>query len=62
MHLSWPGLITRFSVAPANVHELRVVPELTEGTQGILVGDSNYWSPHLAEELDLGRCDSAGAI
>lgn len=52
MHLSWPGLITHFSVAPANVHELRVVPELTEGTQGILVGDRNYWSPHLAEELD----------
>lgn len=51
MHLNWPGLITRFSVAPANVHELRVVPELTEGTRGILVGDRNYWSPHLAEEL-----------
>lgn len=52
MHLNWPGLITRFSVAPANVHELRVVPELTEDTQGILVGDRNYWSPRLAEELD----------
>src|SRR3954468_14628512 len=27
----WPGLITRFSVASANVHELSVVPEITEG-------------------------------
>lgn len=52
VRLSWPGLITRFSVAPANVHELRVVPELTEGTKGILVGDRNYWSPNLAEELE----------
>lgn len=51
VHLNWPGLITRFSVAPANVHELQVVPELTAGTQGVLIGDRNYWSPLLTEEL-----------
>jgi hypothetical protein len=51
VHLSWPGLITRFTVAPANVHELSVVPQLAAGTRGLLVGDRNYWSPRLTEEL-----------
>ena len=51
VHLSWPGVITRFTLAPANVHELSVVPQLAEGTRGVLVGDRNYWSPRLAEEL-----------
>lgn len=47
----WPGVITRFSVAPANAHELSVVPELTEGTSGVLLGDRNYHSPKTGEEL-----------
>lgn len=47
----WPGVITRFSVAPANAHELSVVPELTEGTSGVLLGDRNYHSPRTKEEL-----------
>ena len=51
LRLSWPGLITGFSLVPANVHDLAVVPELTAGTQGVLLGDRNYWSPALAEEL-----------
>ena len=51
MRLSWPGLITGFSIAPANAHHLAVAPELAEGTQGGLLGDRNYWSPPLAEEL-----------
>jgi hypothetical protein len=33
----WPGLITRISVAPANAHELSVVPELVEFAPGIVV-------------------------
>ena len=47
----WPGVITRFGVAPANIHETALVPELTEATTGLLVGDRNYWSPLLKEEL-----------
>ncbi len=39
------------SVAPANAHELSVVPELTERTCGVLVGDRNYHSPKTREEL-----------
>lgn len=50
VRLEWPGIITRFCVAPANVHELAVVPALAEQTTGILVGDRNYWSPTTTAE------------
>ncbi len=43
--VAWPGVITRMSVAPANAHELSVLPELVELTSGIVVGDRNYHSP-----------------
>jgi Transposase DDE domain len=51
MRVCWPGLITRISVAPANAHELSVLPEIAEGTSGVLVGDRNYHSPKTKEEL-----------
>ncbi len=51
VRISWPGVITRFSVAPANAHELSVVPELVEGSWGVVVGDRNYWSPLVREQL-----------
>jgi hypothetical protein len=50
VRLEWPGLITRFCVAPANEHELAALPGLAEQTQGTLVGDRNYWSPKTAAE------------
>jgi hypothetical protein len=51
VRVCWPGVITRFSVAPANAHELSVLPELAESTSGMIVGDRNYHSPKTAEEL-----------
>src|ERR671910_3049477 len=51
VRVCWPGLITRLSVAPANAHELSVVPELVESTSGLLIGDRNYHSPKTKEEL-----------
>jgi hypothetical protein len=51
LRLNWPGLITGFGLAPANVHDLAMVPELVADTQGVLLGDRNYWSPTLSEEL-----------
>jgi len=51
VRVCWPGLITRFSVAPANAHELSVVPEIVEGTSGLIVGDRNYHSPKTKQEL-----------
>jgi len=47
----YPGVIARISVAPANAHELSVLPELLESTSGIIVGDRNYHSPDTKEEL-----------
>ena len=38
-------------MAPANAHELAVVPELVESSSGIIIGDRNYWSPKTEEAL-----------
>ncbi len=51
MRVAWPGVITRLSVAPANAHELHLLPELLETTSGIVIGDRNYHSPKTKEEL-----------
>jgi hypothetical protein len=51
VRVCWPGVITRVSVAPANAHELSVLPELAEFTSGLVVGDRNYHSPKTKEEL-----------
>ena len=51
VRVCWPGVITRLSVAPANAHELCVLPELVELTSRIVVGDRNYHSPKTREEL-----------
>lgn len=39
------GLITRFSIAPANESDLSLLPQLAEQTSGVLLADRNYWSP-----------------
>ena len=44
-------MITRVSVAPANAHELSMLPELAESTSGLLVGERNYHSLKTKEEL-----------
>jgi hypothetical protein len=54
VRVCWPGVITGFSVAPADAHELSVVPELVESTRGVAVGERNYWSPETKEELARG--------
>ena len=50
--LSWPGVISRISVAPANAHELSLIPQIAEKTSGLLIGDRNYHSPKTKEELE----------
>jgi Transposase DDE domain len=55
VRLCWPGVITRFSVAPANAHELSVLPEIAEFSSGLIVADRNYHSAKTTEELaDMG--------
>jgi len=38
-------------VAPANIHDTAIAPELTSGRIGTVLGDRNYWSPRLTDEL-----------
>ncbi|HZY57113.1 MAG TPA: IS982 family transposase [Rubrobacteraceae bacterium] len=58
VRVCWPGLVSRFCVAPANTHELSVLPELVERTSpGTLIGDRNYWSPSVKEELAKRRVE-----
>jgi hypothetical protein len=51
LRLNWPGVVTAVSVAPANVHDLELVPELVEGALGDVIGDRNYWAPKLMADL-----------
>jgi hypothetical protein len=45
--LSWPGVLTRVFLAPANEADGAIVPILLEGTMGVVLGDRNYWLPDL---------------
>jgi Transposase DDE domain len=49
--LCWPGVLTRLCLAPANLADPDVAPVLTEGTQGVVVGDRLFWRPRLQEDL-----------
>jgi hypothetical protein len=49
--VSWPGAVTAVSVAPANVHDRDLVPELVAGATGQVLGDRNDWDPKLTAAL-----------
>lgn len=53
MRLSWPGIISGLQLAAANLSEPAVAEALLAGALGTAVGDRNYWSPRLAQELRL---------
>jgi hypothetical protein len=45
--LSWPGLLTKLFLAPANEADGEIAPMVLEGTHGLVLGDRNYWLPDL---------------
>jgi len=51
LRICWPGVVAAVSIAPANVHDRDLVPELVAGTTGQVIGDRNYWDPQLTAEL-----------
>jgi len=51
VHLSWPGVISAFVLAPANIDEKEIIPEMTLNRAGLKLGDRNYWAPPLKAEL-----------
>ena len=55
LRVSWPGIVTAITVAPANVHDQDVVIELVAGQTGVVLGDRNYWNPALRAELAAGQ-------
>lgn len=55
LRVNWPGIVTAIAVAPANVHDQDLVPELVAGTTGLVLADRNYWNPQLREELAAER-------
>ena len=49
--LSWPGVLTRVFLAPANEADGEIVPLMLEGITGVVLGDRNYWLPDLQAYL-----------
>ena len=52
LRVCWPGVVTAVSIAPANIHDRDLVPELVDGAVGQVLGDRNYWDPRLTTELE----------
>ncbi len=44
-------MISGFDLAPANVADPVMAPEILDGVRGWALGDRAYWSPPLREEL-----------
>lgn len=51
LRVQWPGIVTAISIAPANVHDQDLVPELVAGMAGLVLADRNYWNPRLRADL-----------
>lgn len=51
LRVGWPGVITHLFLAPANEADGEIAPLVLEGTEGIALGDRNYWLPDLQATL-----------
>lgn len=51
LHVAWPGVITRLTLAPAHESDSSVAPQMLTGQHGLVLGDRNYHSPQLQEKL-----------
>jgi len=51
LHVAWPGLITRLTLAPAQESDVAVAPQMLKNQSGLVIGDRNYHSPDLQEKL-----------
>jgi Transposase DDE domain len=57
LRVTWPGVITAATLAPANDADRAVAPQLLAGLEGWALGDGGYWSPSLRAELADGGLD-----
>jgi hypothetical protein len=51
LRLGWPGIITHAFLAPANEADGEIAPLVLAGTQGVVLGDRNYWLPEVQAGL-----------
>jgi hypothetical protein len=51
LRVTWPGVITAATLAPAHAADLAVAPELLASQTGWVLGDGAYWSPRVRTEL-----------
>jgi Transposase DDE domain len=56
LHVKWPGLISRFDVAPANVNDRSLIPEMTDGFGGVALADRNYHQAAHKSPLQSEAC------
>jgi hypothetical protein len=55
--ISLIGVATKFTIAPANIDERDILPELTGSIFGLLIADKGLIRPELKEELARQRID-----
>ena len=51
VRVAYPGVITGFCLTGAEVSDVAAVPQLLEGAQGLVLGDRNYASPALQQQM-----------
>lgn len=51
LQVSFPGVVRRIVLTPAHVADVAATPDLMTGVEGVVIGDRNYHSPALQEEL-----------
>jgi hypothetical protein len=57
VRVCWPGVVVGFALHPANLHDRWVGEDLAANVRGYLLGDTNYWSPTWAAQLQQqGAC------
>lgn len=51
LRLAWPGVITALELAPGNVSDIAMAPEVLGDVAGWVLGDRAYWSPEVRRTL-----------
>lgn len=51
LRVCWPGVVTAMTMAPANLTDAALLPEVASGAAGEVLGDRAYWHPGLAADL-----------
>ena len=51
MRVAYPGVISGLCLTPAHISDVAVAPQLLEGAEGLVLGDRNYASPLLQEQM-----------